>query len=70
MYAIILRREIFLVLLALGSNKGSRFAVVQMAENMRPTLEACTEALHSLLAHVPGYEIEDNKVGQIGVEKY
>ncbi|CAM9658745.1 unnamed protein product [Pylaiella littoralis] len=33
----------------------------QMAENMRPTLEACTEALHSLLAHVPGYEIEDNK---------
>eukprot|EP00752_Nemacystus_decipiens_P012117 g10742.t1 len=33
----------------------------QMAENMRPTLEACTEALHSLLSHVPGYEIEDNK---------
>ncbi|CAM9520436.1 unnamed protein product [Scytosiphon promiscuus] len=32
-----------------------------MAENMRPTLEACTEALHSLLSHVPGYEIEDNK---------
>ena len=37
----------------------------KMAENMRPTLEACTEALHSLLAHVPGYEIEDNKVSSV-----
>eukprot|EP00904_Undaria_pinnatifida_P007051 jgi/Undpi1/3476/HiC_scaffold_16.g06848.m1 len=33
----------------------------QMAEDMRPTLEATTVALHALLGHVPGYEIEDNK---------
>lgn len=31
---------------------------------MRPTLEATTVALHALLGHVPGYEIEDNKVGR------
>ena len=31
---------------------------------MRPMLEATTVALHSLLGHVPGYEIEDNKVSQ------
>ncbi|CAB1098752.1 GT20 [Ectocarpus sp. CCAP 1310/34] len=33
----------------------------QMAEDMRPMLEATTDALHSFLAHIPGYEIEDNK---------
>lgn len=38
------------------------FSSVQMAEDIRPKLEACTVDLHTLLGHVPGYEIEDNKV--------
>lgn len=33
-----------------------------MAEAMRPKLEAVTVELHSRLRHIPGYEIEDNKV--------
>lgn len=35
---------------------------MKVAESVRPKLEACTRDLHSLLNHVPGYEIEDNKV--------
>lgn len=33
-----------------------------MAESIRPKLEASAEALHALLGHIHGYEIEDNKV--------
>lgn len=42
----------------------------KMAEDMRPTLEATTDALHSLLGHISGYEIEDNKVSLLRCTAY
>lgn len=41
-----------------------------MAEDIRPKLEACTVDLHTLLGHVPGYEIEDNKVRRASYYDY
>lgn len=33
-----------------------------MAESIQPKLEESATVLHSLLGHIQGYEIEDNKV--------